>query len=198
MIVRSQTLSELIQGLYDGNVREQDMDADARVAHRKKFALPLLDAIKKYVDSLDESNVLPKSDMAGALGYIRNHWEALSVYVSNGQIPIDNNRVEQLMRQVALGRKNWLFVANVESGERVARLMSIVSSAKRHSLDVWKYLKDVLDRVLAGRYGLFENDARRLEARASRGGPCISGRGESLQSGPKTRNSGPQDRCSEA
>ena len=145
-----QTLLDMIQGLYDVNFREQGMDADARIAHRKKYALPLLDAIKKYVDSLDESKVLPKSDMAGALGYIRNHWEALNVYVSNGQIPIDNNRVEQLMRQVALGRKNWLFVANVESGERVARLMSIVSSAKRHSLDVWKYLKDVLDRVLAG------------------------------------------------
>ena len=54
------------------------------------------------------------------------------------------------MRQVALGRKNWLFVANVLSGERAARLMTIVSSAKRHSLDVWKYLKDVLDRLLAG------------------------------------------------
>ena len=54
------------------------------------------------------------------------------------------------MRQVALGRKNWLFVANVASGERSARLMTIVSSAKRHSLDVWKYLKDVLDRLLAG------------------------------------------------
>ena len=145
-----QTLLDMIQGLYDVNVREQGMDADARVAHRKRFALPLLEAIKKYVDSLDESKLLPKSDMAGALGYIRNHWEALNVYVRNGQIPIDNNRVEQLMRQVALGRKNWLFVTNVESGERVARLMSIVSSAKRHSLDVWKYLKDVLDRVLAG------------------------------------------------
>jgi len=143
-------LLDMIQGLYDAYAREQGMDADARVAHRKKFALPLLETIKKYVDSLDASRVLPKSDMAGALGYIRNHWDALNVYVSNGQIPIDNNRVEQLMRQVALGRKNWLFVANVESGERVARLMSVVSSAKRHSLDVWRYLKDILDRILAG------------------------------------------------
>ena len=54
------------------------------------------------------------------------------------------------MREVALARKNWLFVGNVESGERAARLMSLVSSAKRHHLDVWKYLKDVLDRLLAG------------------------------------------------
>ncbi len=67
-----------------------------------------------------------------------------------GRKPIDNNRVEQLMREVAPGRKNWLFVGTVESGERAARLMSLVSSANRHQLDVWRYLKDVLDRLLAG------------------------------------------------
>ena len=61
--VYRQTLLDMIQGLYDVNVREQGMDTDARVAHRKKFALPLLDAIKRYVASLDESKVLPTSDM---------------------------------------------------------------------------------------------------------------------------------------
>ena len=143
-------LLEMIQGLYDANAREQGMSVEARWEHRQKYALPILEVIKKYVDSLTDSEVLPKSDLAGALGYLRNNWEALKTYTSHGQIPIDNNRVEQLMRQVALGRKNWLFVANVASGERSARLMTIVSSAKRHSLDVWKYLKDVLDRLLAG------------------------------------------------
>ena len=145
-----ETLLNMIQGLYDANAREQGMDVAARVEHRRKFAVPLLETIRKYINSLDDSKVLPKSDLAKALQYIKNNWDHLNVYVNNGQIPIDNNRVEQLMRQVALGRKNWLFVANVESGERVARLMSVVSSAKRHCLDVWKYLKDILDRILAG------------------------------------------------
>ena len=58
--------------------------------------------------------------------------------------------VEQLMKQVAMGRKAWLFVSNVEAGERSAMLMSLVSSAKRHDLDVAVYLKDVLDQLLAG------------------------------------------------
>ena len=145
-----ETLLDMIQGLYDANAREQGMDVDACVEHRRKFAVPLLETIRKYINSLDDSKVLPKSDLSRALQYIKNNWDHLNVYVNNGQIPIDNNRVEQLMRQVALGRKNWLFVANVESGERVARLMSVVSSAKRHCLDVWKYLKDILDRILAG------------------------------------------------
>lgn len=72
------------------------------------------------------------------------------MYAEDGRVPIDNNRVEQLMRQVALGRKNWLILGNVATGERTARLMTIVSSAKRHHLDVLKYLKDILDRLLAG------------------------------------------------
>ena len=82
--------------------------------------------------------------------YIRNHWVALNVFVSDGRIPIDNNYVEQLMKQVALGRKAWLFVGNVEAGERSAMMMTLVSSAKRHDLDVGLYIKDVLDQLLAG------------------------------------------------
>lgn len=143
-------LLDMMQGLYDVNAREQGMDAAARTEHRLTNAVPMLTAIKKYIDSLTDQEVLPKSDLGGALGYLRNHWDALNVYATDGRVPIDNNRVEQLMREVALGRKNWLFVGNVESGERAARLMSLVSSAKRHHLDVWKYLKDVLDRLLAG------------------------------------------------
>jgi hypothetical protein len=140
-------LLDMIQLLYDANAREQGMDAAARTAHRQANSLPVLTAIKKYIDSLTDQVVLPKSDLADAL---RNHWDALTLYATDGRIPIDNNRVEQLMREVALGRKNWLFVGNVEAGERSARLMSIVSSAKRHQLDVGLYIKDILDRLLAG------------------------------------------------
>jgi len=143
-------LLDMIQLLYDANAREQVMDAAARTAHRQENSLPVLAAIKKYIDSLTDQVVLPKSDLADALRYLRNHWDALTLYATDGRIPIDNNRVEQLMREVALGRKNWLFVGNVEAGERSARLMSIVSSAKRHQLDVGLYIKDILDRLLAG------------------------------------------------
>lgn len=145
-----QMLLDMMQLLYDANAREQGMDAAARTAHRQVNSQPVLAAMKKYIDSLTDQVVLPKSDLADALRYLRNHWPALTLYATDGRIPIDNNRVEQLMRDVALGRKNWLFVGNVEAGERSARLMSIVSSAKRHQLDVRLYVKDILDRLLAG------------------------------------------------
>jgi hypothetical protein len=61
-----------------------------------------------------------------------------------------NNSVEQLMKQVAMGRKAWLFVCSVAGGEQSARMMTLVSSARRHDLDVGLYLKDVLDQLLAG------------------------------------------------
>ena len=70
--------------------------------------------------------MLPKSDFADALRYIRNHWKELNVFVQDGRIPIDNNSVEQLMKQVAMGRKAWLFVCNVEGGEQSAMMMTLV------------------------------------------------------------------------
>ena len=66
-------------------------------------------------------------------------------------LPIDNNETEQLMKQVALGRKNWLFAGSVAGGERNAGFLTLASSALRNDLDVWLYVKDVLDQLLAGR-----------------------------------------------
>ena len=94
--------------------------------------------------------LLPKSIFAEALGYMRNHWDALQVFLNAGSMPIDNNQVEQLMKQVAIGRKNWLFVGSVEAGERAATLLTIISTALRNDLDIWAYLKDVLDKLLQG------------------------------------------------
>ena len=82
--------------------------------------------------------------------YLHNHWEALNVYTRDGRIPVDNNAVEQLMKQVALGRKAWLFVGNVSAGEQSAKMMTLVSSARRHDLDVGVYIQDILDQLLAG------------------------------------------------
>ena len=94
--------------------------------------------------------MLPKDKFAEALGYLRNQWDALQVYLGDGRLPIDNNETEQLMKQVAIGRKNWLFVGSVAAGERAADFFTIVSSAVRNDLDVWAYVKELLDRLLAG------------------------------------------------
>ena len=145
-----ETLIGLIQKLYDIETRAMDYSHEERQSLRQRESVLVLACIRKYIDSLNVTIALPKSDFAEAIRYINNHWDALCRYVNDGRIPIDNNRIEQLMKQVAMGRKAWLFVGNVEAGERSAMLMSLVSSAKRHDLDVWVYVKDILDQLLAG------------------------------------------------
>ena len=142
-------LLALVQQLYDLEDRAKVFSGDDRRALRLREAGPILDRIEAYVDD-QTPGVLPKSVFAEALGYLRNHRAALRVYLSDGRVPLDNNDVEQLMKQVAVGRKNWLFLGSLEAGRRAATLLTLVSSALRNDLDVWAYLKDVLDQLLAG------------------------------------------------
>jgi transposase/uncharacterized short protein YbdD (DUF466 family) len=146
----AEQLLQMILALYDIETRAKEMSWQEREGLRERESRIVLAAIKKWLDSPVVNDVLPKSDFAEAVRYLRNHWVALNAFVSDGRIPIDNNGVEQLMKQVALGRKAWLFVGNVEAGERSAMMMTLVSSAKRHDLDVCLYIQDVLDQLLAG------------------------------------------------
>lgn len=146
----AEQLVRMIQALYDIETRAKDMTWQDREALRKRESSVVLSGIKGWLDSAPLQQVLPKSDFADALRYLDNHWSELNVFVQDGRMPIDNNSVEQLMKQVALGRKAWLFVGNVKAGEQSAKMMTLVSSARRHDLDVGVYIQDVLDQLLAG------------------------------------------------
>ena len=93
------------------------------------------------------STSLPKLKLGEAVGYARNQWAALVNYVDDGRLPIDNNDVERDLRALTIGRKNWLFIGSPEAGPRAAVLYTVVASAARHDLDVWAYLRDVLERL---------------------------------------------------
>jgi transposase len=138
------------QQLYDIEDRAKTLSADERLALRQAEAAPIWSALGEWLAGEVALGILPKSRFGESLGYLRNHWTALQLYLVDGRMPIDNNDVEQLMKQVALGRKNWLFIGSVAAGERAADFMTLVSSAVRNDLDVWAYLKDVLDRLLCG------------------------------------------------
>ena len=104
---------------------------EARLELRQSEALPVWDALGAWLESKVALDVLPKSKFGGALGYLRNHWEPLQLYLTDPLMPIDNNDVEQLMKQVALGRKNWLFIGSLAAGDRAAGFFTLVSSAVR-------------------------------------------------------------------
>jgi transposase len=139
--------------LYDIEDRGAVMSAEQRLELRQSEAKPIWDAMALWLEEVQRrtSNViLPKSDFAKALQYIRNHFVELQRYLDDPRLPIDNNLTEQLMKQVALGRKNWLFAGSVAGGERSAGFLTLVSSALRNDLDVQRYVQDVLDQLLAG------------------------------------------------
>jgi len=138
------------QQLYDIEDRAKTLSPDERLVLRRAEALPIWTSLGEWLDGEAATQVLPKSRFGQALGYLRNHWEPLQLYLTDGLMPIDNNDVEQLMKQVAVGRKNWLFIGSVAAGERAADFLSLVSSAVRNDLDTWAYIKDVLDCLLAG------------------------------------------------
>jgi transposase len=143
-------LLALVRQLYDLEDRAKLLAASQRLELRQRESLRILKHIREYLDGPPWERLLPKSDLAEAIGYLKNNWDALLLYTTDGRLPIDNNETEHLMKQMATGRKNWLFIGSVAAGYRAANLMTIISTAARNDLDVWAYLKDVLDQILAG------------------------------------------------
>lgn len=137
------------QQLYDIEDRALTMSAEERQALRQAEAVPLLNRLRDWAEAqADES--LPKSTLGKAVGYLRNQWEPLTTYVLDGRLPIDNNATERDLRALTIGRRNWLFIGSREAGPRAAILYTVVASAARHNLDVWAYLRDVLERLAKG------------------------------------------------
>jgi transposase len=148
--VHAAMLLDMFQALYDIEDRAKALPAAERQQLRNIEARPIWTRMQEYLASESVLNVMPKEPFGQAITYLRNQFEHLLVYLDDGLLPIDNNETEQLMKQVALGRKNWMFIGSVAAGYRAADLMSLVSSAARNDLDVFVYVKDVLDRLLAG------------------------------------------------
>jgi transposase len=140
---------EWIRQLYDIEDRARDFTPGERQALRQRESVPILDRIEAYLDELSP-RALPKSALGKALTYARNQRAALRQYLSDGRLTIDNNLSEQTVRPQAIGRKNWEFLGSESAGPRAAVLFTILAGAKRHRLEPWAYLRDVLLRLTVG------------------------------------------------
>jgi transposase len=136
----------LIQQLYQVERLGADLDADARRVLRQTQSVPVLARIDVVRQDLART-VLPKAPLGDALRYLTNQWAALQRFVDDGRVSIDNNRAENMLRVVAVGRKNWLFAGSLEGAHRAALLYSLVQSCKLVDVSPFAYLKDVLLRV---------------------------------------------------
>ena len=141
-------VAEWIRQLYKIEHRAHDMSVEARRELRAAEAIPVLDKIETYLDEL-APRALPKSALAKAVTYARNQWTALRRYTEDGRLTIDNNISERTLRHQAIGRKNWLFLGSEAAGPRAAVLYTILAGAKRHRIEPWTYVRDILLRLHA-------------------------------------------------
>lgn len=145
---QSHQVLEWVRQLYDIEDRAHDRPADARRELRAREANPVLDRIEAYLAEL-APRMLPKSSLAKAVNYARNQWVALRRYTDDGRLTIDNNVSERTLRHQAIGRKNYLFLGNETAGPRAAVLYTILAGAKRHRIEPWAYIRDLLLRLNA-------------------------------------------------
>src|SRR5690606_27655954 len=137
---------QYISQLYDIERQVKDLPAQDRWRIRQEQARPMADTLHQWM--LAQRQRVPEgSATAKALDYSLKRWGALTRYLDDGQLPIDNNHIEQQIRPIAVGRNNWLFAGSLRAGKRAAVVMTLFRSAKLNGHDPYAYWKDVLTRL---------------------------------------------------
>ena len=135
-----------IGAMYGVVRRAKELSSEERLAMRQNDSLPLLDNVFDWCRQ-HKDQYLPKDPLYLACQYALNHENALRVYATDGKLAIDNNETERMLRLAAIGRKNWLFFGSANGGKTGCILYTILGSARRHGLNEFEYLVDLLERL---------------------------------------------------
>jgi transposase len=138
----------LIGQLYDIEDEIRLQSPQERLARRQEQSVPILKRIEVFLREQRDS-ALPKSQYGKAVGYSLNHWPELCRFTESGILEIDNNIAERTLRLCAIGRKNWMFVGSDRGGETAATCFSILAGAKRHRIEPFAYVRDLLVAISA-------------------------------------------------
>lgn len=138
----------LIQKLYkiERKLKDENTSVDDIKSYRQQYALPILKELEEYL-KLEKENTLPKSSIAIAINYTLNIFDNLKEYINDGRYEIDNNNIENAIRPLAIGRKNYLFAGSHESAENIAMFYSFFSTCKTHDINPHTWLCDVINRI---------------------------------------------------
>ena len=135
-----------ISQLYDVERDARHLLPAERLQIRQRQSKPLAEAFKQWM-LLQRQKITDGTATAKALDYSLKRWGALTQFLDDGRLPIDNNWIENQIRPIAIGRNNWLFAGSLRAGQRAAAVMSLIQSAKLNGHDPYAYLKDVLTRL---------------------------------------------------
>ena len=146
---RAEHALALFQQLYlvERRIKDQSLTGDAVVQLRKQEALPVLQQLKTWMEQEYPALVVKKSPIAQAMAYFLPRWEKLCIYTTDALLQIDNNLVENAIRPVAIGRKNYLFAGSHEAAQRAAMVYSLLATCKLHDINPYYWLRDVLENM---------------------------------------------------
>jgi hypothetical protein len=131
-------------------LRQKKAGPQLRAAIRSWQSRPVLDRLRRAME-LVRRRTLPQGLLGQAIDYALKRWEALTRFVDDGVLEIDNNLIENAIRPSALGKKNWMFIGHPEAGERSAVIYTLLGSCRRHGINPFDYLKDLFTRLPAAK-----------------------------------------------
>ena len=139
----------LVGQLYDIEDQVRLQSPEARLTARQERSVPILDRLEKFLRE-QKGSALPKRQYGEAVGYALNHWSELRRFTEGRLLEIDNNIAERIIRPCAIGRKNWLFVGSNRGGQTAAKCFSILAGARRHRIEPFAYVRDLLVAISTG------------------------------------------------
>jgi transposase len=142
-------LLERIAALYKVEESIRGQVAEQRKTMRQSASKPRLEELRTRMIEI-HARLSAKSEMAKAIAYSLNRWDALIRFLDDGRLEIDNLIAERALRGVAIGRRNWLFAGSQVGGERAAEIYTIIETCKLNGVDVLSYLTDVMEKVASG------------------------------------------------
>jgi len=155
---RAEHMLKLMQGLYaiERKARDAGISHEERYVLRQDDSLPILNEMEAWMKD-NIMQVLPKSAIGKAIAYTLNLWPRLIRYADDGRCEIDNNIIENAIRPVALGRKNYLYAGSHEAAERTAMMYTFMSCCKINNIEPYSWLRDTLTHLPDTKISLIDN-----------------------------------------
>jgi transposase len=136
----------LIARVYAVEDRARGLTGEERLALRQRLSAPLMERLHRYLLQIRDE-VLPKSPAARAVRYVLNKWGALTRFLEDGDLEIDNGATERANRAIAIGRGNWTFFGSDNGGKTAAVLLSFIAMCQRNGVEPFAWFRDVLSRI---------------------------------------------------
>lgn len=144
---------QLIAKLYQAEPKKQSLKGleeaqqlELILKSRRKHSVPIIEKLYEHLIQWRD-RTLPRSPIYGAIQYALSQWEALTLFLQHPEINLDNNLIENQMRPIAVGRKNWLFAGSHEGAMRAAIFFSLINSCRLNKINTWNYFTDILPKL---------------------------------------------------